>query len=190
MGRRLDEVTILCMAPLGWWVSVIMALLVLGSIFSYSSALNTVLLSGLDHCLARLLWKAHTILINWLNASSLSSYFTAPPAHCGSMLTMSFSYSYLGSEQRQKNFLGDGVVSSWVQPRYGDISHRTHTHIIPGEQLHSRVREGYREASSGEVVQIASPNIRPVLTGGLKAALHDLQQGNVGIGFFQEMDLM
>ena len=76
-----------------------MALSVSGSIFSYISTRNVASLYGLENFLARLLWKAYTILNDQLNASYISSALTVLPAHRGSMLEMSLSYSCLGADQ-------------------------------------------------------------------------------------------
>ena len=105
-GRRLTKVIILCMARLGRWVVATMALSVSGSIFSYSLAWNSVLLSGLEDCTDGILWKDHTIIENWLNTSSLSSAPTVYPAQRGSMLVMSLSYSC---------FVANQTVAIWIK---------------------------------------------------------------------------
>ena len=99
MVRWLTEVIISCMAQLGRRVPAMMALSVSGSIFLYSSAWNDASLSGLDNCTNMLLWKAHTILANQINASYISSALTVPPSHRGSMLEIALLYSCLVADQ-------------------------------------------------------------------------------------------
>ena len=108
MGRRLAEVLILYMVQLGRWVFSIISLAGLGSIFSYISDWNADLSSRLENCLARLFWKAHTILTNKLNTSYLSSDLTPSPAHRGSILEMASSYSCLGADQ---------TVAIWIKSK-------------------------------------------------------------------------
>ena len=89
MSRRLNELLISCMAQLGRCVAEIMALVVLGLIFPYSFYWNDNFSSGLENCLARILWKDPTVLTNWPNASSLSSV----------LLEMSLLYSCFCADQ-------------------------------------------------------------------------------------------
>ena len=106
MGRWLTEVLISCMARLGKLFAAIMALAVSGLIFSYSSSWNATSSSRSENCLARILWKSHTILTNWLNSSSISSELTVSPVRCGSRLVMTSLYSFLGAYQ---------TVAIWIK---------------------------------------------------------------------------